>query len=73
MNFFKVVLASAIGYIIAGVILLTLLIVTAVGIASSSSDQEELPSDAVLTLKLNYPMVDRVQDGNPLEIGRAHV
>ncbi len=66
MNFFKVVLASAIGYIIAGVILLTLLIVTAVGIASSSSDQEELPSDAVLTLKLNYPMVDRVQDGNPL-------
>jgi len=66
MNFFKVVLASAIGYIIAGVILLTLLIVTAVGIASSSSDQEELPSDAVLTLKLNYPIVDRVQDGNPL-------
>jgi protease IV len=66
MNFFKVVLASAIGYIIAGIILLTLLIVTAVGIASSSSDQEELPSDAVLTLKLNYPIVDRVQDGNPL-------
>ena len=66
MNFFKVVLASAIGYIIAGIILLTLLIVTVVGIASSSSDQEELPSDAVLTLKLNYPMVDRVQDGNPL-------
>lgn len=66
MNFFKVVLASAIGYIIAGIFLLTLLIVTAVGIASSSSDQEELPSDAVLTLKLNYPIVDRVQDGNPL-------
>jgi len=66
MNFFKVVLASAIGYIIAGVILLTLLIVTIIGIASSSSDQEELPSDAVLTLKLNYPIVDRVQDGNPL-------
>ncbi len=66
MNFFKVVLASAIGYIIAGIILLTLLIVTVVGIASSSSDQEELPSDAVLTLKLNYPIVDRVQDGNPL-------
>lgn len=66
MNFFKVVLASAIGYIIAGIILLTLLIVTIIGIASSSSDQEELPSDAVLTLKLNYPMVDRVQDGNPL-------
>ena len=66
MNFFKVALASAIGYIIAGIILLTLLIVTVVGIASSSSDQEELPSDAVLTLKLNYPIVDRVQDGNPL-------
>lgn len=66
MNFFKVVLASAIGYIIAGIILLTLLIVTIIGIASSSSDQEELPSDAVLTLKLNYPIVDRVQDGNPL-------
>ena len=66
MNFFKVVLASAIGYIIAGIILLTLLIVTVVGIASSSSGQEELPSDAVLTLKLNYPIVDRVQDGNPL-------
>jgi protease IV len=66
MNFFKVVLASAIGYIIAGIILLTLLIVTIIGIASSSSDQEELPSDAVLSLKLNYPMVDRVQDGNPL-------
>ncbi len=66
MNFFKVVLASAIGYIIAGIILLTLLIVTIIGIASSSSEQEELPSDAVLTLKLNYPMVDRVQDGNPL-------
>jgi protease-4 len=66
MNFFKVVLASAIGYIIAGIILLTLLIVTIIGIASSSSEQEELPSDAVLTLKLNYPIVDRVQDGNPL-------
>jgi len=66
MNFFKVVLVSAIGYIIAGIILLTLLIVTIIGIASSSSDQEELPSDAVLTLKLNYPIVDRVQDGNPL-------
>ncbi len=66
MNFFKVVLASAIGYIIAGIIILTLLIVTIIGIASSSSDQEELPSDAVLTLKLNYPIVDRVQDGNPL-------
>lgn len=68
MNFLKVVLASAIGYILAGIILFTLFILTVIGIASSSSNKQELPNEAVLTLKLDYPIVDKVQTGSPLEV-----
>jgi protease-4 len=67
MRFFKVVLASALGYILAAVILFFLFFVVMIGIASSTSGDAEMPKDGVLNLKLNYAIADKAQIGGPLD------
>lgn len=59
MRFFKVVLASALGYFLAAAVVIGLLIFAAVGLASSAKPKVEIPKDGVLNMKLNYPLNDR--------------
>jgi protease-4 len=66
MKFLKVVLASAIGYILAAVLLVGLFMAMMVGIVSSAKPEVKIPSNAVLNMKLNYQLKDKVQDQGPL-------
>lgn len=59
MRFFKVVLASALGYFLAAAIVIGLLIFISIGIVSSAKPKVEIPKDGVLNMKLNYPLQDR--------------
>ncbi|HAV25959.1 MAG TPA: signal peptide peptidase SppA, partial [Bacteroidetes bacterium] len=65
MRFFKVVLASCLGYLLAGIVIFGLLFFVIAGVVSSAKPEVEIPSDGVLNLKLNYPLQDRSQDNNP--------
>lgn len=65
MRFFKVVFASAIGYILAVVFLFGIVFVIGAAIASASKPDTSLPSNAVLNMKLNYPIKDKVNDNSP--------
>ena len=65
MRFFKVVLASCLGYLLAGIVIFGLLFFVIAGVASSAKPEVEIPSDGVLNLKFNYPLQDRSQDNNP--------
>ena len=65
MRFLKMVLASALGYILAALIIFGLLIVMIMSIASNAKPEVSIKSESVLNLKLNYPLQDRVQDNNP--------
>lgn len=68
MRFFKVVLASALGYILAAVIILGILIVILLGAASSAKPEVEIPQNGVLNLHLNYPLQDKVSDDSPFAL-----
>ena len=64
MRFFKVVLASALGYILAAVVILGLFFFIIAGIAKSAKPEVHIPSNGVLNMKLNYQLNDRnVDDG----------
>ena len=65
MKFFKVVLASALGYIFAAVIVFGLLAAIVVGIASSAKPEVSIKTESVLNLKLDYTIKDRMQENNP--------
>ncbi|MBT8326488.1 MAG: signal peptide peptidase SppA [Bacteroidia bacterium] len=65
MRFFKVVFASALGYILAAALIIGFFMVIAVGIASSAKPKVEIPSGSVLNMKLNYPIMDKVQTSDP--------
>ena len=66
MRFFKVVLASCLGYILAAVVIFGLLFVMVAGLASSAKpDEVKIPSSGVLNMKLNYPISDRVVNNSP--------
>lgn len=65
MRFFKVVFASAIGYILAIIFLFGIVLVIGTAIASASKPDTSLPANAVLNLKLNYPLKDKVNDNSP--------
>lgn len=60
MRFFKVVLASALGYFLAALIVIGLLFFIGISIASSSKPDVKIPEGSVLNMKLNYPIQDRV-------------
>ncbi|MFY0643742.1 MAG: signal peptide peptidase SppA [Bacteroidia bacterium] len=65
MNFFKIVLASALGYIIAAVVVFGLIAAMIVGIASSAKKEVSIKTESVLNLKLDYTIKDRMQENNP--------
>lgn len=68
MRFFKVVLASALGYILAAVVIFGLFFFLIVGIASSAKPEVKIPENGVLNMKLNYGLQDKVSDASPFAI-----
>tara|TARA_B100001059_G_scaffold30496_1_gene24701 strand:- start:2539 stop:4332 length:1794 start_codon:yes stop_codon:yes gene_type:complete len=66
MRFFKVVFASALGYILAIVLFIITLIFIAIGVASNSKPEVKIPSNGVLNMKLNYPLADKSVDNSPI-------
>jgi len=67
-SFFKTMVASFIGAILAGIVVMLLFFATAVGVVSSASSEEvpELDTNSILHLKLNRRIVDR-ESKNPFE------
>jgi protease-4 len=68
MRFFKVVLASAVGYILAAAVIFFLLFMVIGGIVASSTPKVEIPSNGVLNMKLNYPLQDKVSTSSPFAV-----
>ncbi len=66
MRFLKMVLASALGYVLAAVVIFGLLIALITGLASTAKPKANLPSEGVLNLKLNYAISDKIDESNPL-------
>ena len=71
MRFFKVVFASALGYILALVLFFVIAISIVIGTISSSVNSKmntkvEIPSNAVINMKLNYPLADKSIDDSPI-------
>ena len=66
MRFFKVVFASALGYILAIVLLTVSIIFIGIGFASKAKPEVKIPSDGVLNMKLNYPLSDKSADDSPI-------
>ena len=65
MRFFKIVFASALGYILAAALIIGFFIVMMIGLASSAKPEVNIPSGSVLNMKLNYPIMDKVQTSDP--------
>ncbi len=67
MKFFKLVLATMLGFLLSYVVLILLLIGVIIGIAASvsSSDEKELDPNTVLKLTLDQPILER-SSSNPL-------
>ena len=66
MRFFKVVFASALGYILAIILFIVSFIFIGVGVASKAKPEVKIPSDGVLNMKLNYPLADKSLDDGPI-------
>jgi protease-4 len=66
MRFFKVVFASALGYILAIVLLIVIVIFIGIGVALKAKPEVKIPSDGVLNMKLNYPLADKSVDDSPI-------
>jgi protease-4 len=66
MRFFKVVFTSALGYILAIVLLIVSIIFIGIGFASKAKPEVKIPSDGVLNMKLNYPLSDKSADDSPI-------
>lgn len=71
MRFFKVVFASALGYILALVLFIVIAISIVIGTVTSSVNSKmntkvEIPSNAVINMKLNYPLADKSIDDSPI-------
>ena len=68
MRFFKVVFASALGYILAIVLFIVSVIFIGIGVASKAKPEVKIPSDGVLNMKLNYPLADKSIDDSPIVV-----
>ena len=67
MRFFKVVLASALGYFLAAVLMIGLMMAVIGSIAGSSKPKVDVPETSVLNLKLNALQNDREQSSDPFQ------
>lgn len=68
MRFFKVVLASAVGYLLAGLVLFFVVFMAITGLVASSKPKVEVPNNGVLNMKLNYPLQDKVANSSPFAV-----
>jgi|TARA_B110000902_G_scaffold56592_1_gene66017 protease-4 len=68
MRFFKVVLASTLGYILAVVVVFGLSIFLIIGAAASAKPEVKIPQNSVVNMKLNYGLQDNVSDVSPFAV-----
>lgn len=68
MKFFKVVFASALGYLLVVIVFFLMGVLLIAGLSSlGGSDKVEVKDNTVLHLKLNYPIKDHIVEENPFE------
>jgi protease-4 len=68
MKFFKVVFASALGYLLVVVVFFLISVLIIAGLSNlGGSDQVEVKDNTVLHLKFNYPIKDHIVEENPFE------
>lgn len=60
-SFGKIMLASAVGVILVGIVLNIFSLIFFVGIASKAVNDKQIPENTVLKIKLNYPIVEQHQ------------
>lgn len=65
-EFFKYVLATVVGIIVAGVVILFLGVLTIFGLASSSDKDVTIDDNSVLKLELNGTITERAPESSPL-------
>lgn len=66
-DFFKYVLATVVGIIVAGVVIMFLGVLTVFGLASSSDKDVTIDSNSVLKLELNGTVTERAPKSSPLD------
>lgn len=66
-DFFKYVLATVVGIIVAGVVILFLGVLTVFGLASSSDKDVSIDDNSVLRLELNGIISERAPESSPLD------
>lgn len=66
-DFFKYVLATVVGIIVAGVVILFLGVLTIFGLASSSDKDVTIDDNSVLKLELNGTITERAPESSPLD------
>jgi protease-4 len=66
-EFFKYVLATVVGIIVAGVVIMFLGVLTLFGLASSSDKDVTIEDNSVLKLELNGTISERVPESSPLD------
>ena len=71
MRFFKVVFASALGYLLAIFFLIFITIALIAGLASSAKPEVKVSDQSVLNITLNYPVMDRTYGNDPFAVVSA--
>ena len=66
-DFFKYVLATVVGIIVAGVVIMFLGVLTVFGLASSSDKDVTIDDNSVLRLELNGIISERAPESSPLD------
>jgi len=66
-EFFKYVLATVVGIIVAGVVMMFLGVLTIFGLASSSDQDVKVKENSVLMLELNGTVSERAPESSPLD------
>lgn len=66
-DFFKYVLATVVGIIVAGVVIMFLGVLTIFGLASSSDKDVNIEDNSVLKLELNGTISERAPESSPLD------
>ena len=66
-DFFKYVLATVVGIIVAGVLIMFLGVLTIFGLASSSDKDVTIKDNSVLKLELNGTIVERAPESSPFD------
>ena len=67
-DFFKYVLATVVGLVVAGLLMLFMGVLTIFGLASSSDGDVTIDSNSVLTLKLDGTLAERAESPSPLDM-----